>query len=78
MKIKMLKDSAGAGNQMGSVSITYEAGQTYEMKEGWQKGIADVFINEGWAEEIKSIEKKVVKPTETKKEKKEEKKASKK
>ena len=70
MKIKMLKDSAGAGNKMGSVSITYEAGQNYEMKEDWQKGIAKFFIDEGWAEEIESREKKVIKPTETKKEKK--------
>ena len=69
MKIKMTKDSAGMANSMGSVSMTYEAGVTYEMKEEWQKGIAKVFVNEGWAEEIASIEKKVVKPTETKVEK---------
>tara|TARA_R100000278_G_C5410896_1_gene143034 strand:- start:245 stop:478 length:234 start_codon:yes stop_codon:yes gene_type:complete len=69
MKIKMIKDSAGMANSIGSVSMTYEAGVTYDMTEDWQKGIAQVFINEGWAEEIGKIEKKVVKPKETKEEK---------
>ena len=73
----MIKDSAGAGNETGSVGITYEAGQTYKMEAPWQKAIAQVFINEGWAEEIGKIEKKVVEPTETKKEEKPKKKSKK-
>jgi hypothetical protein len=71
MKIKMLKDKAGTANAIGSVSITYEAGVTYEMNDDWAKNLADKYIANGDAEEIKAIEKKIVKPTQTKVQKKE-------
>jgi len=77
MKIKMLKDKAGTANAIGSICITYEAGATYEMNDVWAKNLADKYIANGDAEEIKDIEKKVVKPTQTKVEKKETKKKSK-
>jgi hypothetical protein len=71
MKIKMLKNKAGTGNAIGSVCITYEAGVTYEMNDVWAKNLADKYIANGDAEEIKAIEKKIVKPTQTKVQKKE-------
>ena len=55
MKIKMLKDKAGTANAIGSVSITYEAGVTYEMNDDWAKNLADKYIANGDAEEIKAI-----------------------
>ena len=67
----MLKDKAGTANAIGSVSITYEAGVTYEMNDDWAKNLADKYIANGDAEEIKAIEKKIVKPTQTKVQKKE-------
>jgi hypothetical protein len=67
MNIKMKKTSHGSANNLGSVGMDYIAGQTYAMTEDWQKAIANVFVNEGWAEEVGiKIEKKVVSSTETK------------
>ena len=77
MKIKMLKDKAGTANAIGSVSMTYEAGVTYDMEDGWGKALAETFIDGGYAEAVGKIEKKVVKPKETKKVKSEKKEADK-
>jgi len=67
MKIKMTKTMVGSANNMGSVSMKYEAGQEYMMTADWQKTIAQVFIDLGSAELIgEKIEKKIVSPTETK------------
>ena len=49
--------------------MTYEAGITYDMNEDWSKALGDKFIENGVAEEIGKIEKKIVKPKETKKSK---------
>ena len=68
MKIKMLQNKAATANKTGSVSMTYEAGVTYDMNEDWSKALGDKFIENGVAEEIGKIEKKIVKPKETKKE----------
>tara|TARA_R100000773_G_C4193985_1_gene98836 strand:- start:548 stop:799 length:252 start_codon:yes stop_codon:yes gene_type:complete len=68
MKIKMLKDKAATANQVGSISMTYEKGVTYDMNETWSKNMANTWIENGVAEEIGKIEKKIVKPKETKKE----------
>ena len=69
MKIKMLQDKAATANSTGSISMTYEAGITYDMNEDWSKALGDKFIENGVAEEIGKIEKKIVKPKETKKSK---------
>ena len=68
MKIKMLQDKAATANQAGSISMTYEKGVTYDMNESWSKNMANTWIENGVAEEIGKIEKKIVKPKETKKE----------
>ena len=68
MIIKMLKDTAATAIQAGSISMTYEKGVTYDMNESWSKNMANTWIENGVAEEIGKIEKKIVKPKETKKE----------
>ena len=67
MKIKMLKDKAGTANAIGSISMTYEKGVTYDMNDSWAKVLANTWIENGVAEEIGKIENKIVKPKETKK-----------
>ena len=67
MKVKMLQDKAGTANAIGSISMTYEKGVTYDMNESWAKVLASTWIENGVAEEIGKIEKKIVKPKETKK-----------
>jgi len=47
--IKMIQDSKGMANKNGNVSMVYNSGKIYNMKEDWQKPLAEVFINEGWA-----------------------------
>jgi hypothetical protein len=64
MKITMLKNMQGSGNAMGNVSMTYEEGQTYDMTEGWQKEIANAFVDAGGAKEVGAKETKTVEPTE--------------
>ena len=63
----MLQDKAGKANAIGSISMTYEKGITYDMNEDWAKALANAWIENGVAEEIGKIEKKIVKPKETKK-----------
>ena len=63
----MLQDKAGTANAIGSISMTYEKGVTYDMNESWAKALANTWIENGVAEEIGKIEKKIVKPKETKK-----------
>ena len=66
MKIKMKKTLIGAiGN--GEVTITYEEGKTYEMKTAMEMQMAGVWISDGRAEQATDvIQKKVVKPVESK------------
>jgi len=67
MKIRMTRTTHATANHNGTIGMDYVEGQTYEMNELWQSNIAQVFINEGWAEEIGGgIEKKVVAPKEIK------------
>jgi len=67
MKIKMLKTMIGSANNIGSISMEYDAGKEYMMSADWQKTIAQVFIDNNGAELVgEKIEKKVVAPTETK------------
>ena len=63
MKILMSKTMAGTANREGTATMSYEAGQSYSMAEPWQKELAQVFVDNGWAD----VETKVVKPAETKK-----------
>lgn len=66
MKIKMKKTLIGAiGN--GEVTITYEEGKTYEMRTAMEMSMAGVWISDGRAEQAKDvIQKKVIKPVESK------------
>jgi hypothetical protein len=66
MKVKMKVDVKGAvGN--GETTMMYSAGQTYEMRTKLEMEMAGVWLSDGRAEQGKAtIEKKVVKQTESK------------
>jgi len=66
MKVKMKKTLIGAvGN--GETTITYEEGMTYEMKTPMEMQMAGVWVSDGRAEQASDvIQKKVVKPVESK------------
>tara|TARA_R110000823_G_scaffold109303_2_gene229006 strand:- start:143 stop:448 length:306 start_codon:yes stop_codon:yes gene_type:complete len=67
MKIKMTKTMCGASNNIGSKSMDYMSGITYDMSADWQKIIAQVFIDNDGAELIgETISTKVDSPTEIK------------
>ena len=63
MQIKMKQSMSGSANKEGTVTMTYEADQEYNMAAPWQEELAQVFVDNGWAD----VETKVVKPAETKK-----------
>jgi len=65
MKITMIKTMQGASTAMGNESMTYEAGETYDMSSDWQIAIANAFVDAGGAIKAGLKEKKVVEPTET-------------
>ena len=66
MKVKMKVDLKGAAGN-GETTIMYNAGQTYEMKTKLEMEMAGVWLNDGRAEQAKdTIEKKIVKKTESK------------
>ena len=62
----MIKTSIGSATILGNKTMEYVEGETYSMLAEWQQGIANTFIQQGWAEEINKTEKKVVAPTEVK------------
>tara|TARA_B100000989_G_scaffold290567_1_gene263894 strand:+ start:884 stop:1138 length:255 start_codon:yes stop_codon:yes gene_type:complete len=66
MKVKMKKTLIGAvGN--GETTITYEEGMTYEMKTPMEMQMAGVWVSDGRAEQATDvIQKKVIKPVESK------------
>lgn len=66
MKVKMKKTLIGAvGN--GETTITYEEGMTYEMKTPMEMQMAGVWVSDGRAEQASDvIQKKVIKPVESK------------
>jgi hypothetical protein len=66
MKVKMKVDVKGAvGN--GETTMMYSAGQTYEMRTKLEMEMAGVWLSDGRAEQGKAtIEKKVIKQTESK------------
>ena len=66
MKVKMKVDVKGAAGN-GETTIVYKAGQTYEMKTKLEMEMAGAWLNDGRAEKAKdTIEKKIVKQTESK------------
>ena len=66
MKVKMKVDLKGAAGN-GETTIMYNAGQTYEMKTKLEMEMAGVWLSDGRAEQGKdTIEKKIVKQTESK------------
>lgn len=62
MKIKMVKDSVGASNQSGNQTRLYKADEIVDCNAEWEINLANVFLAEEQAIEVK-----VDKPTETKK-----------
>jgi hypothetical protein len=66
MKVKMKVDLKGAAGN-GETTIMYNAGQTYEMKTKLEMEMAGAWLSDGRAEKAKdTIEKKIVKQTESK------------
>ena len=66
MKVKMKAEVKGAAGN-GETTIVYKAGQTYEMKTKLEMEMAGAWLNDGRAEKAKdTIEKKIVKQTESK------------
>lgn len=61
MRIKMLVSCNGSANKEGSISSNYKRNEIYDMKEPWQKNIANAFISADLAVEVKTEE-----PKETK------------
>ena len=65
--IKMILNAKGAANSRGNVTQDYKADQVYTMKEDWQVSIAEVFIEEELAIEVKVAEEPVKKKVAKKK-----------
>lgn len=61
MAVKMIRQSIGIANSLGSMTRTYEAGEELSDNEDWEKARNANFLDRGLAEETK-----VVKPSETK------------
>ena len=61
MKIKMLVDALGAANESGNATKMYKADEQIDCNSKWEQDLANVFIAEGQAMEIKTVE-----PTEKK------------
>lgn len=61
MKIKMLIDAVGTANESGNATKVYKKDEHVECNAKWQQDLASVFVAEGQAMEVKTVE-----PTETK------------
>jgi|TARA_R110002020_G_scaffold471601_1_gene698837 hypothetical protein len=61
MKIKMLQDACGTANESGNATKIYKKDEHVECNSKWEQDLASVFVAEGQAMEIKTVE-----PTETK------------
>ena len=53
MKIKMLVGATGSANPEGSVSINYKKDEIYDMSADWQQKLANTFISNDLAMEVK-------------------------
>ena len=51
-KIVMIKSSIGAANEYGSQTRNYMVGEELELKENWQKTLAQSFVDAGVANEV--------------------------
>lgn len=51
-KIVMIKSSIGVANEHGSQTRSYQAGEEIEIKEDWQKALAQSFLEQGVANEV--------------------------
>mgnify|MGYP003133604018 CR=1 FL=1 len=64
MKIKMVKDTLGSSNKSGNQVRVYKADEILDCTDQWQKDLANVFLHDESAIEVKIDE-----PKETKKKK---------
>lgn len=53
MKIKMLVGATGSANPEGSVSTNYKKDEIYDMSADWQQKLANTFISNDLAMEVK-------------------------
>ena len=53
MKFKILVPKAGAANDLGTEVKLYELDERVDAKEPWQKDMMNVFVDNGWAIEVK-------------------------
>lgn len=58
MRIKMTVTTRGTANPTGTATMGYMAGETYAMTEPWQKDLAEVFLDNEWAIEVKAATRK--------------------
>ena len=56
MKIKMTVPKAGAANENGTQTRLYVLDEVLEAKEPWEKSVAQAFLDNGHAIEIKTVE----------------------
>lgn len=52
MEIRMLETRLGVANAVGSRTLLYRGGRRYRMSAPWQKALAAVFLEAGWAEAL--------------------------
>jgi len=56
MKIKMLVDTQGSANLSGNAIKKYEKDEIIECNEAWLVTLANMFVIEGFAMEVKMVE----------------------
>ena len=56
MKIKMTVPKAGAANENGTQTRLYVLDEVFEAKEPWEQAVAQSFLDNGHAIEIKTVE----------------------
>tara|TARA_R100001530_G_C4286811_1_gene147006 strand:- start:422 stop:649 length:228 start_codon:yes stop_codon:yes gene_type:complete len=61
MQIKMIQNAFGSANESGNATKEYKEGEIISCDKEWQKTLAQIFVTEGFAMELKISE-----PTEKK------------
>tara|TARA_B100000945_G_scaffold302340_1_gene285874 strand:- start:3207 stop:3485 length:279 start_codon:yes stop_codon:yes gene_type:complete len=56
MKYKITVPKAGSANELGSLTRLYELDEVVDASEPWQKDLMALFVENGWAMEIKVVE----------------------
>jgi hypothetical protein len=56
MKYKIIVPKAGSANAQGTASRLYEKDEIVDASEPWVQSVMDVFLQSGWAMEIKVLE----------------------